>query len=70
MARDLKRVLVSRRASALEVEIFMRKGNVVQEILAQAKATRSNLVVIIAGFSVWCSDRSRKRSCAWRHARS
>ena len=44
--RDLRRVLTARRASDVKVEIFMRKGNVVQEILAQAKASRSDLVVI------------------------
>lgn len=46
LERDLRRVLVSRRASDLKVEIFMRKGNVVQEILAHAKARRPDLVVI------------------------
>jgi nucleotide-binding universal stress UspA family protein len=44
--RDLRRVLTARRASDLKVEIFVRKGHVVQEILAQAKASRSDLVVI------------------------
>jgi nucleotide-binding universal stress UspA family protein len=46
LERDLRRVLTARRASDLKVEIFMRKGNVVQEILAQAKASRSDLMVI------------------------
>ena len=46
LERDLRRALTARRASDLKVEIFMRKGNVVQEILAQAKASRSDLVVI------------------------
>ena len=46
LERDLRRVLTARRASDVKVEIFMRKGNVVQEILAQAKASRSDLVVI------------------------
>ena len=45
LERDLRRVLTARRASDVKVEIFMRKGNVVQEILAQAKASRSDLVV-------------------------
>ena len=46
LERDLRRVLTARRAADVWVEIFMRKGNVVQEILAQAKATRADLVVI------------------------
>ena len=46
LERDLRRVLTARRASDLKVEIVMRKGNVVQEILAQAKASRADLVVI------------------------
>ena len=46
LERDLRRVLTARRASDVKVEIFMRKGKVVQEILAQAKASRSDLLVI------------------------
>ena len=46
LERDLKRVLTARRASDVRVEIFMRKGKVVQEILAQANTSRSDLVVI------------------------
>jgi nucleotide-binding universal stress UspA family protein len=46
LERDLRRVLTARRASDVRVGIFMRKGNVVQEILAQAKAIRADLVVI------------------------
>jgi nucleotide-binding universal stress UspA family protein len=46
LERDLRRVLTARRASDVKVEIFMRKGKVVQEILAQAKMSRSDLVVI------------------------
>jgi len=46
LERDLRRVLTARRASDLRVTITMRKGNVVQEILAQAKASRADLVVI------------------------
>ena len=46
LERDLRRVLAARRASDVTVEIFMRRGNVVQEILAQAKASRADLVVI------------------------
>ena len=46
LERDLRCVLTARRASDVKVEIFMRKGKVVQEILAQAKASRSDLVVI------------------------
>ena len=46
LERDLRRVLTARRASDVKVEISMRKGQVVQEILAQAKASRSDLVVI------------------------
>ena len=39
-------MLVSRRASDLKVEIVMREGNVVREILAQAGDSRADLVVI------------------------
>ena len=46
LERDLRRLLTARRASDVKVEIFMRKGKVVQEILAQAKASRSDLVVM------------------------
>jgi nucleotide-binding universal stress UspA family protein len=46
LERDLRRALTARRALDLKVEIFMRKGNVVQEILAQAEASRADLVVI------------------------
>jgi nucleotide-binding universal stress UspA family protein len=46
LERDLRRVLTARRASDVKVEILMRKGKVVQEILAQAKAGRPDLVVI------------------------
>jgi nucleotide-binding universal stress UspA family protein len=46
LERDLKRVLVARRVSDVKVAISLRQGNVVQEIIAQAKASRSNLVVI------------------------
>jgi nucleotide-binding universal stress UspA family protein len=46
LERDLRRVLTARRASDVKVEILMRKGKVVQEILAQAKASRPDLVVI------------------------
>jgi nucleotide-binding universal stress UspA family protein len=46
LERDLGRVLTARRASDVRVKIFMRKGNVVKEILAQAKASRADLVVI------------------------
>jgi nucleotide-binding universal stress UspA family protein len=46
LERDLRRVLTSRRASDVRVKISMRKGNVVQEILAQAKASQADLVVI------------------------
>jgi nucleotide-binding universal stress UspA family protein len=46
LEHDLRCVLTARRASDVKVEILLRKGNVVQEILAQAKASRSNLVVI------------------------
>jgi nucleotide-binding universal stress UspA family protein len=44
--RDLRQILTARRASDVKVKIFMRKGNVVQEILAQAKTSRSDLIVI------------------------
>ena len=44
--QDLNRVLVSRGTSDLKVGVFVRMGNVVQEILAQAKASRSDLLVI------------------------
>ena len=43
LERDLRRMLTARRASDVKVEIFMRKGNVVREILAQAKASRADL---------------------------
>lgn len=43
---DLNRVLASRGTSDVKVRIIMRKGNVVREILAQAKASRSDLVVL------------------------
>ena len=46
LERDLERVLVASRVSDVEVAISLRQGNVVQEILAQAKASRSDLVVI------------------------
>ena len=46
LERDLRRVLTARRASDVRVKIIMRKGHVVQEILAQAKASRADLVVI------------------------
>ena len=46
LERDLRRVLTARRASDVKVEISMRKGKVVQEVLAQAKTSRSDLVVI------------------------
>ncbi len=46
LERDLRRVLTARRASDLRVKILMRRGNVVREILAQAKASRADLVVI------------------------
>ena len=46
LERDLKRVLVARRVSDVKVTISLRQGNVVQEIIAQAKASRSNLIVI------------------------
>ena len=46
LERDLRRVLTARRASDVKVEISMRKGNVVQEILAHARTTRSDLLVI------------------------
>ena len=46
LERDLRRVLTARRASDVKVKIFMRKGKVVPEILAQADASRADLVVI------------------------
>ena len=46
LERDLRRVLTARRASNVKVEISMRKGNVVHEILAEATTNRSDLVVI------------------------
>ena len=46
LERDLRRVLTARRASDVRVKIFMRRGKVVQEILAQAQASRADLVVI------------------------
>jgi nucleotide-binding universal stress UspA family protein len=46
LERDLRRVLTARRASDVRVKIVMREGSVVREILAQAKASRADLVVI------------------------
>ena len=46
LERDLRRVLTARRASDVKVKISMRKGNVVQEILAQGRTSRSDLIVI------------------------
>jgi nucleotide-binding universal stress UspA family protein len=46
LERDLRQVLVSRRVSDVKVEIIMREGNVVQEILAQAADCRPDLIVI------------------------
>ena len=46
LERDLRRVLTARHASDLKVEIVMRKGRVVEEILAQVKTKRPDLVVI------------------------
>jgi nucleotide-binding universal stress UspA family protein len=46
LERDLRRALTARRASDVKVEISMRKGKVVQEILAQATAKRSDLLVM------------------------
>ncbi len=43
---DLRQMLVSRRASDVKVQIVMRQGNVVREILAQADDSRADLVVI------------------------
>src|SRR6185436_17923422 len=43
---DLRQMLVSRRASDVKVEIVMREGNVVREILAQASDSRADLLVI------------------------
>ncbi len=46
LERDLRQILTARRASDLKVEIAMRKGKVVEEILAQARTSRSDLVVL------------------------
>jgi nucleotide-binding universal stress UspA family protein len=46
LERDLRRALAARRASDVKVEISMRTGKVVQEILAQAHASRSDLLVM------------------------
>ena len=46
LERDLRRVLTARRASDVKVEISLRKGTAVQEILAQAKTSRADLIVI------------------------
>ena len=46
LERDLRRVLTARRASDVKVKISMRKGNVVQEILAQGRTSRADLIVI------------------------
>ena len=46
LERDLRRVLTARRASDVKVEISLRNGNVVQEILEQAKKSQPDLMVI------------------------
>ena len=46
LEKDLRRMLVSRRAWDVEVEIVMREGNVVREILAEARDSRADLVVM------------------------
>jgi nucleotide-binding universal stress UspA family protein len=46
LERDLRRVLTARRAADVKVTIHMRTGNVVQEILAQARESRADLVLI------------------------
>jgi len=46
LQRDLRRVLTARRASDVKVQISLRNGSVVQEILAQAKTSRADLIVI------------------------
>jgi nucleotide-binding universal stress UspA family protein len=46
LERDVRQMLVSRRASDVKVEIVMREGNVVREILAQAADSHADLVVI------------------------
>lgn len=46
LERELRQMLVSRRASDVKVEIVIREGNVVREILAQAGDSRADLVVI------------------------
>jgi nucleotide-binding universal stress UspA family protein len=46
LERDLRQVLTARRASDVKVEVSLRKGKVAQEILAQAKTSRADLVVI------------------------
>ena len=43
---DLKRVLVARRTSDIKSAIVVRAGNVVQEILAEAKSSQSDLLVM------------------------
>jgi len=43
---DLNRVLAARRASDVRIQIVLREGNVVKEILAQARTSRSDLIVI------------------------
>ena len=44
--RDLRRVLTARRVSDVKVDVSVRKGKAVQEILAQAKTSRADLIVI------------------------
>jgi nucleotide-binding universal stress UspA family protein len=46
LEQDLRRVLTARRASDVRVKIAMREGHVVEEILAHAKVSRADLVVI------------------------
>lgn len=44
--RDLRAMLVARRASDVKVEIVIRNGRVAREILAYARASQSDLIVI------------------------
>ena len=43
---DLKRVLVARRTSDIKSAITVRAGNIVREILAEAKSSKSDLLVM------------------------
>lgn len=46
LERDLRQVLTARRVADVKVDVSLRKGKVAQEIVAHAKTSRADLVVI------------------------